>query len=145
MWANVTVQLRNLKVDLKNCWQFSQPAQWTGCGRGVDAEARTDPSTQLMEHSTACWVTPLPFSHGIAPIPALIFRSLRSCEKLRANRERKKIMVAQNSFLDKHKVEWNIFPLILFMVIFYIPVHFVFGVRVYVVAGVSSQWWTSFT
>lgn len=48
-------------------------------------------------------------------------------------------MVAQNSFLDKPKVEWNIFPLILFMVIFEIPVHFFFGVRVYVVAGVSSQ------
>lgn len=73
------------------------------------SRSRHGPSAQLTEDSAACWVTPLPFSHSIALIPALIFRSLRSCEKLHANREKKKFMVVQNSFVYKHKREWNFF------------------------------------
>lgn len=107
-WANVPARLHVLKSPLENP-QTGQPAcsekQLSG------SRSRRGPSAQLTGGSSACWVTPPPFSHSIAPIPALIFRSLRSCEKLHANREKKKIMVVQNSFLYKHKTEWNFLPL----------------------------------
>lgn len=95
-------------------WVYSVSWLWQKSG----SRSTHRPSTQLTEHSAACWVTPLPFSHGIAPIPALIFRRLRSCEKLHTNRqEKKKIMVVLNSFLHKHKIEWLFIP----------PFDFVYG------------------
>lgn len=108
LWTKVPARLDLLKSRRENPLT-GQPARSGNQLRQTGGNrSRHGPSAQLTECNAACWVTPLPFSRSIAPIPALIFRSLRLCEKLHANRE-KKFMVVQNSFLYKHKTEWNFF------------------------------------
>lgn len=99
---------------LKSCfqkirWQLSQPAQWAGCGRRVEAEARTDP-----RHSW--WNTALPAEslRSLSAAASLPFQRwyLEACGFVKSymqTKTEKKVVIVQNSFLYKHQTQWNLF------------------------------------